>query len=175
MFKKSTFLIIYFVIAILIGLGIRTYVLSARFVEGDSMSPTIHEGDLVLVNMWSKNFELGNIVIFKTANTKMILIKRIVANPNSAIFIENFKLYRNKILVPEDLQYTLSWDKDAFECRFSNIQKSAANEFLVLGDNRCYSADSRVFGGVPTKNILGKVLINLKLSSLKRAIWSFLK
>jgi signal peptidase I len=170
--KKSTFIHFFIIaIAITIGITLRNFVVSARFVEGNSMSPAIHNGDIVLINMWNKKFAIGDIVVFKThQKSPDILIKRIVGLENSNIHVDNFKVYLNNQLIPEESTYHPLWDFTAFECRFSNSVKSKANEFLVFGDNRCNSGDSRSFGGITKENIIGTVLYLIKLSKIKNAL-----
>ncbi len=133
------------------------------------MAPNFHDGDLVFVDMFSRQYAIGDVVIFKLRdNEKMLLIKRLLALDNSVSYINDFKFYLNNKVQYEN--YQVLWDANLFECRFSSLIRSGQNEFLVFGDNRCVSADSRVFGPIARKNILGRVLFRVSLSHFRNHV-----
>ena len=152
------------VFTILLGICIRNVLFTFVIVEGNSMSPTMNDGDIIFINKWSKKFKANDIVIFKINDFKdLILIKRIIGPAHSRVYIDNFRVYLNDQLLSEK---KMLWNFDAFECRYSSLLKSAASEVIVLGDNRCNSFDSRAFGSIPEKNILGKVITIIPLTKL---------
>ena len=85
--------------AIIIGIVIliRVFVITPVKVDGDSMNPTLVDGEVVMLNKISKNYERFDVVVVNYANTK--LIKRIIGLPGEHIKFINNKLYINNKLV----------------------------------------------------------------------------
>jgi signal peptidase I len=176
MYEKSNFRIaLTFILVALLGFATRTYFFSIRMVEGNSMNPTLHDGDFVLVNMWSRDFSQGDIAIFRPQGSPITLIKRIMAKPESIFYIDDYTVYINQgplggkknalkdaiSLVPESVEgkkYFTQWKLDTIDCRYSDILRSKKDEFIMIGDNRCESSDSRVFGPIPRKEMVGKII-----------------
>ena len=158
----------FFFLAVLIV--VRTYFYSIAVVRGDSMSPAFQNGDLVLIEKWSRSYAPGDVVIFFEPSSNLKFIKRIVAGENSEIYIDQFRLYVNRVPFQESVDHPPTWDRSLFDCRFSEVFKTQTDEFFVMGDNRCRSNDSRYFGPVAKTNLLGKVSTVLVPSR-----WNFLK
>ena len=179
--KSNLRIFLGFACVIASGLIVRTYVFSIRIVEGSSMAPNLQSGDVVFVNMWRKNFTPGEIVIFKPAHYHTTLIKRVLAGPESIFFIEDYKTFiNNKMLLNRQLDqqndilqveevnthgknYFTRWKFDTLECRYSDQIKSQKDEYILIGDNRCESGDSRVFGPIHKDHILGIVMTSFSL------------
>lgn len=156
--KRITFFLL-----LLVGLafGVKRYLFSIRMVEGTSMSPTLNDGDLVLIEMHPRTLREGDVVAFDMPAFEVRgLIKRIVAGPSAEAYIEDFQLYRNGERVLEE---KVSWEKDMFDCRYSEILKSPEEAFILLGDNRCQSFDSRSFGPVSKQAIWGKIFFHWRI------------
>jgi signal peptidase I len=184
--KSNVLLILAFASVVAFGLIIRNYVFSIRIIEGSSMSPLLQENDLVFVSMLSRNYTSGDIVIFNPPHSQnFILIKRIIAGPNSSFYINDYKIFVNELPVKtkvetikdqhilstiespsSNLSYETRWKLSSLYCRYSEILRTGAQEYIVLGDNRCDSSDSRVFGAISSNNIVGKVVFIMPLASL---------
>lgn len=121
------------------------------------MNPTFSDGDIVFVQKWSQDLSPGDVIVFRAPGQENAFIKRLVGAANSEIFIDNFKVYVNTKPFSESTSFPPQWRQDAFECRFSDVFKTGHDEFFVLGDNRCSSADSRFFGPVKKEAVIGKV------------------
>lgn len=115
-------------------------------VEGNSMSPTIQDGDTISIEV-SDKYCVGDVVIFSMMGQNYV--KRIVAAPNSTISFIDGSLYVNGSIVLEDCNTLTS--------QYVNHEVILGNdEFYVIGDNSYDSIDSRVFGPVNLCDIIGK-------------------
>lgn len=147
-----------YIIAIILILFVITYVFTATQVVGTSMTPTLKDGDILLVNKFKYRFmkiEREDIISLKYADTKY-LIKRVIGLPGENITITNNKLYINGNLykedyLPNDLKY------DDFKLSDLGVTKIPEDMYLVLGDNRENSLDSRKIGLIKKSDINGKI------------------
>jgi signal peptidase I len=123
-------------------------------VENISMFPTLKEGDMLVVNKLAYKLgkvERGDILTFHyPLDPKLSFIKRAIGLPGDTVEIVNekvrvngFALNEPYIVTPSD--YTGKW-------------VVPADSVFVLGDNRVDSADSHVWGFVPSNDLVGKVL-----------------
>lgn len=160
------------VVALLVALGIRTFVLQQFYISGPSMETTLFQPNRVLVNKLSYRFGKigrGDVVVFDrvTSNGQSVqhddLIKRVIALPGETVSIRACKVYVNDKLLDEgylpkrDLEQT---DLVA-RCRQPEMSpvKVPDGQIFVLGDNRPQSMDSRVFGPVDKKSIVGRAFV----------------
>lgn len=146
-----------YIIIIVVVLLIRTFIITPGLVNGDSMLSTLHNNDLVIVNKIAlkKGINRYDIVVVKTEDTT--IIKRVIGLPNEKVTYKNNKLYINDKLVDTIIEFQ---DTNDFELT------SGDNEYIVLGDNRMVSKDSRYIGPVKLSQIKGKV--NLVLFPFNR-------
>src|SRR5574344_698685 len=126
-------------------------------VEGDSMIPNLDNNDIIVYNKNVTNIERFDIIIIKVNND--LLIKRVVGLPGEKIKYLDNSLYVNNEMVEETFLSSVTKD---FE--LNNITTNdtiTKNNYLVLGDNRLYSTDSRTFGLIEESNIVGILYIKL--------------
>jgi signal peptidase I len=145
-------------------LSIVSYVLISHFVlmsvtiRGVSMSPTLLNGDRYLLfrcpYLWRAPRQ-GEIVVIKDPEDQGLSIKRIVALPNDLVEIRGDGVYVNHVKLSEP--YLTSVAAQASGDSRLKPTRLGENDYFVLGDNRSRSADSRQFGPVPRKNILGLI------------------
>lgn len=166
------------IIAVLLALFIRTFVIQAFKIPSGSMLPTLLIGDHLLVNKFIygirvpftgktlvpvKDPKTGDIIVFRYPKDRSIdYIKRVVGEPGDTIQIKNKQLYKNGAKVDDP------------NAHFSNTAMLPANlspkdnfgpitvpagKFFVMGDNRDNSSDSRFWGYVEEADILGKAMI----------------
>ena len=137
-------------------LGYEAYEVPSR-----SMAPTILLGDYIVVDTWRyKNADPANgeIVAFLAPATGVTYVKRIVGAPGDTVALQGNKLTRNDVVIDEP--YAIySGSGEALQ-PFSEVLVSS-DEYLVLGDNRNLSKDSRHFGLVPRGNVIGVVAFSL--------------
>ena len=160
---KSKEIIPYIVIIIVVFL-IRTYIATPVIVSGDSMLPTLKENQLLLLNKASyyiNDIKRYDIVVIKRENDE--IIKRVIGLPGEVIEYRDNVLYVNGHEVDSEYDF----DTDEFNLKkVCNCTEIPSGKYLVLGDNRKYSADSRILGLFDESSIEGKV--NLSLWPIKK-------
>jgi signal peptidase I len=136
---------------------IATLVLPVLQIEGTSMEPTLHNGDIVLL-MKTTRFERGDLCGF-TWNNKL-LIKRVIGVPGDWIEIDtDGTVYLNG----EKLDEPYVEQKAFGECDLEFPFQVPAEQYFVIGDMRENSIDSRntLIGCIPKDQIVGKVFFRL--------------
>lgn len=149
-------------IALVIVLPIRYFLFQPFFVKGQSMEPNFENGDYLIIDELTYKFrepQRGEVIVFKYPNdTSQRYIKRIIGLPGETIEIENGKVTilneeGEKIL--EEASYLSSFDFTPGNLKMT-LDK---DEYFVLGDNRPSSSDSRRWGALPEKDIIGRVFL----------------
>jgi signal peptidase I len=147
------------IIALLIVIPIRYFIFQPFLVNGQSMEPNFENGDYLIVDEISYHFrqpKRGEVIVFRYPfDPSKRFIKRIIGLPGETVEIEDGKiLISGKVL--DEGSYL---PKDTFT-QSMGIQKITLRdgEYFVLGDNRLSSSDSRSWGPLPRKNIIGRVL-----------------
>ena len=136
---------------------IATLVLPVLQIEGTSMEPTLHNGDIVLL-MKTTRFKRGDLCGF-TWNNKL-LIKRVIGVPGDWIEIDtDGTVYLNG----EKLDEPYVEQKAFGECDLEFPFQVPAEQYFVIGDMRESSIDSRntLIGCIPKDQIVGKVFFRV--------------
>ncbi len=146
------------IIVVIIILFLMLYVVSVTQVVGSSMYPTLEDGEVLILNKFQYRFfdiKRGDIVSLDYEDTKY-LIKRIIGLPGETVKIVDNELYINdKIYEEEYLSDDLHYDE--FSLTDLGYSKIPENMYLVLGDNRENSLDSREIGLIKKEDINGKI------------------
>ena len=150
--KKIIQDLIPYVIIIIVVVLIRTFIVTPVRVDGSSMYPTLKNGEILILKKYDHSYDRFDIVVVKYRGER--LFKRIIGLPGEHIAYTDSKLYVNDKLVEEPfLPENLSFDD------FDNILLGhnfiPDNYYLVVGDNRNNSTDSRVIGFISKDDILG--------------------
>lgn len=173
-------------LAVVIAMLIRAFLVEPIKVDGRSMLETLQDGEIVLVTkpaVWTNSLKRGDVVIvrFPNRNKTMSLhlgapldialvshelfVKRLVALPGDSVAMMNGQLYVNDALVPEDFI--------AYPARQDYPRRVLGeNEYMVMGDNRASSHDSRSsdVGPISRDMLVGKASFVLLPLNRIRAI-----
>lgn len=138
-------------------------VIPISHIPSESMEPTLHVGDHVMVNNMqylTKDPARGDIVAFDSGfraglmnREQVLFVKRVVGMPGDELQIVNGSLYINGDIFNES--YAIGQQRD-----FA-LTKVAPGHYFLMGDNRDKSYDSRYLGPIPEDRIKGKVLLTL--------------
>ena len=128
------------------------------------MEPIFHSDDCLIVDEITYRFhspKRGDVVVFKfPENPSQRFIKRIIGLPGETVEIKDGKIMISKDGKTKILNESNYLGKDVYTK--GNIKVSLEkDEFFVLGDNRSFSFDSRRFGVLPRKYIIGRVIFRL--------------
>jgi signal peptidase I len=151
------------VIAFIIVMPIRMFIAQPFVVSGDSMYPTFHNGEYLIVDEISYlagNPSRGDVAIFRYPNdTKRFFIKRIIGLPDEEIVISGNQIKIINKENPEGFTLVEPYINENFD--FSGKYKTNDKEYFVLGDNRNKSSDSRFWGTLPEKLLVGRAYLRL--------------
>ena len=133
-----------------------TFIGQVTVVQGASMETTLHNKERLIANKIGYRLESpkrGEIIIFRPPlDTKRNYIKRIIGIPGDKVEIVEGKVYVNDEALEEPYVKYKSYES-------MPIATVPENSYFVLGDNRPNSSDSRFWGFVPRKNVVGKAWI----------------
>ena len=155
------------ILALLLALLLRTYVVQAYRIPSGSMEDVLMAGDFVLV--YKLSFRLGeepkpgDIVVFRyPLNPSKTYIKRIIALPGETVQVLNKQVYVNgrPFLEPPTAKNT---DQRHIPGELSGRDnfgplRVGPNQYFVMGDNRDQSEDSRFWGTVDKQHLIGKAM-----------------
>jgi len=153
----------YAIIALLIVVPFRIFVAQPYVVEGSSMDPTFKTGDYLIVDQLSKRFEESKresvVIIRYPKDPSKFFIKRLIGFPGETVEIKEgtVTIYNenNKDGLKLNEPYVV-YKKD------ENLSVILGeNEYFVMGDNRAGSFDSRIWGSLPKKYIIGRPIVRL--------------
>lgn len=171
-----------------------SFIFTFTIVDGDSMQPTLFNGEQLLLT-YDKNFDRFDIIVcqVKSGNEYLLYVKRIIGMPGETVefkmnattgahdlyingqFVEQPFYESSDILFTKTTQshlqaYTFNWNEFCFKFRHQLVQNANGDLvipedcYFILGDNRRNSRDSRSIGLVKKDEILGQ--INYRLHSI---------
>ena len=153
----------YLLISLFVGVVIRGFLLIPVPVTGNSMDQTLTQGDMVLMEKFSK-VKRFDVVVFQQPDGT-IYIKRVIGLPGDTIEYKNDTLYINGEQSEEP--YLTEFKKDltdnqplTYDFNLKEVigsEKVPTGELFVLGDNRRISKDSRIIGLIKEKDIMADV------------------
>ncbi len=163
------------IIAFLLAMVIRTFVVQAFKIPTGSMRMTLQEGDLILVNKFIYgakvpffNFYLpavrepkrGDVMVFVyPEDKKKDFIKRLVGLPGETVEIKGGSIYINDKPADDPIfKQIYYYNRGDFAAEGQKIMVPK-DSYFVLGDNSVSSKDSRYWGFVPKNNLLGQAMV----------------
>jgi len=151
------------IIAVVIVAPIRYFVFQPFFVKGQSMEPNFQNGDYLIIDEISYRFaepERGDVIVFKYPNNpSQRYVKRIIGLPEERLVIEGSQ---TRIYGKDGQVRSVNESSYLPESVFTPVNIDITlkhGEYFVMGDNRPFSSDSRSWGVLPEKNIIGKVFL----------------
>ncbi len=130
------------------------------------MLPNFNDREQLIAESLSvklKNLKRGDVVVFESPlENDKLLIKRVIGLPDETFKIIDGKVYINGNLLNEE-SYLQSNEYTSIEKYFeNNVEYHIPNDsYIVLGDNRDESTDSREWGYVDINSIIGKVIVKI--------------
>jgi signal peptidase I len=156
------------IIALIIVLPIRLFIAQPFVVQGASMDPHLKHGEYLVVDKISyrnHNPAFGDVIVFKNPlDTSVYFVKRVIGLPGDTIRVHGEKVsIRNKSTgqyEPLSESYAV-YSSEEFPGVVYEEVTLKDDEFFVMGDNRLHSTDSRVWGPLRKKYIVGHALMRL--------------
>lgn len=149
-----------YVLIIVIVILIKTYLYAPIMVKGESMYPTLHNKDIMILDKIKYKYssiERFDIVVIR--NDGKNIIKRVIGLPGDSVDYIDSKLYINgKMYVEKYLDSDVKTLLNGSDFEVDNIPDDC---YFVLGDNREVSKDSRSIGLIKKKDIEGKATITI--------------
>ncbi len=154
------------IVVVAIAFIIRFYLVQPFYVEGQSMEPNFVNGEYLLIDEISYHFrapERGEVIVFKPpVNTYQNYIKRIVGLPKEKISFD-----KGITIINEDNPKGIKLEEKYLSPQLTTVGEETPvlkdSEFFVMGDNRPNSSDSRMFGPLARKNVIGRAWIYIKI------------
>ena len=164
------------VVAVILALAVRTFIVQAFKIPTGSMRPTLIEGDRILVNKFLYGAEIpftrhrlpavqaprrGDVIVFRsTDDDHRDFIKRLVAFEGESVEIKEFQLWINGRPVSDPAIFReRSYYNRGDYGKTGLAVRVPAGHYFVLGDNSSSSRDSRYWGFLPKSHLVGKAMV----------------
>ena len=156
-FKKSLNIVLIVIVTASLLLNLFTFIMPVVKYYGNSMSPTLNDGQILIVNKMAE-VKSGDIVAFYYNNK--IIVRRVVATGNNQVSIDVFGTVSVNGTVLDEPYVD---NKTLGQCNLDFPYNIPANSYFVLGDNRDIAMDSRLseIGVVTEDRLIGKVVFSL--------------
>jgi len=154
------------ILAIIVVWPIHKFIMQPFIVLQSSMEPNFFERDYLIIDEISYRFitpERGEVIIFVSPQENGDkLIKRVVGLPNEKVSINNGDVIIFNKIHPQGVRLDESaYLSPGLTTKGEIDVQLKGDEYFVMGDNRSVSLDSRTFGSIKEKSIVGRALFRL--------------
>jgi signal peptidase I len=164
------------VVAVLVAVLLRTFVVQTFYIPSGSMEPTLQIGDRILVDKLSYHLHgvhRGDIVVFGRPPAENCggpevndLVKRVVGLPGDVLTLSGGYVYvdgrrLDESWLPSSEQGVTTAGPTGTSYDLAHPYRVPVNDYFVMGDNRTDSCDSRYWGPIPRSLIVGKVSLRV--------------
>jgi signal peptidase I len=168
LFREAWDLAKVLVVGGLIVFLVRTYIAQPFFVRGGSMDPSFYDGEYLIVEELSYRTGLrdparGDVIVFRyPLNPSQHYIKRIIALPGERVRIDGGTVTVFRAEFPQGVRLDEGQYLAAAEETNGTVDTTLGpDEYFVLGDNREHSSDSRAWGPVARKLVVGRAWVRV--------------
>jgi signal peptidase I len=149
--------------AVALAMAIRTFIMAPFKIPSGSMRPTLIEGDRILVSKFIYRFrepQRGDIIVFRyPEDPKRPFIKRLVALGGDTVELRSGKILVNgEALLDNGVFASTRYYNQGPYGKEDEEVRVPAGSYFVLGDNSLSSHDSRFWGFVPKKLLIGQAM-----------------
>jgi len=155
-----------FLLAVVIIVPIRYFLVQPFFVRGASMEPNFYDGEYLVIDELSyylRDARRGEVVVFRSPNNRsQFFIKRVIGLPGETVTIKDGRVEItsddfDQGTILDESQYLSEKIRTGGQITYD----LGESEFFVLGDNRAASSDSRSWGALDEKGIVGRAWIRV--------------
>ena len=150
-------------IAIVVVVPFRIFIAQPFIVDGASMDPTFSTSQYLIVDELTYHFRTparGSVIIFKyPKDTSKFFIKRVIGLPDETVVLKDGVVTIINSTHPNG--FVLNEPYVKFTKPDNSTYILGADEYFLMGDNRFGSADSRLWGPMPSKDIIGRPILRV--------------
>jgi len=151
------------IIALAIIIPIRTFILQPFYVKGASMEPTFRDNEYLIIDELSYRLHeprRGDVVVLRNPSLGEFLIKRIIGLPGERLVVNDGHVTIYNTQNPDGIILNESDYLSSSVSTFGNLDVTLGDQqYFVMGDNRSASLDSRSFGPITRKEIVGRTAV----------------
>ncbi len=162
---KTGFLLVFFLGVVFF---VRSYIVSPYIVDMSSMFPTLKNAEIILVNRMAYITDgplRGDIIVFDPPSTSGEYVKRVIGLPGEYVEYTGGKVWINGNLFVEEVDKAMTdYSQDMSKVKADSDKLALRldrDEYFVIGDNRQSSLDSRSFGPIRLKVVIGRAFMTV--------------
>lgn len=152
-------------IALAVIIPIRYFLFQPFYVRGASMEPSFHDSEYLIIDEITYRFsepQRGDVVVVRNPqNHSEFFIKRIIGLPGETLEIDDGHVIIVNTSHPRGVALKEPYLEEGIQTSGSKRVPLANDEYYVLGDNRAVSLDSRTFGPLKRKFIVGRAWLRV--------------